>query len=395
MTSNELDQRRRALRRATPAAVAIAAFAMMAALFVAGPRPLYDGLLHHWGIDPWAFPFLDTDTILSALRCRRMGVDIFVTNPCDPLGRVFDYSPLWLAGAVFPVTSGWIGPVGLSFVALFLAALFLLPPGRGWRATLIVTLGAVSSACMYAVERGNNDLVVFALGAATAALASRRGAWRTLGYGCALLAGLLKYYPLALLATALREWPGRFGLVAAAALGAIAVFAAAEGAELARALRLIPTGPFFNDMFGAKTLPGGLGWMFGLPPGAVGGLEAVLLAGAAAIGMRLGSRSSMRGDLERLTEPERMFLLVGSLLLIACFATAQNIGYRASLIVLLLPGLTALGGLGQRPNLFGVSAGVALIAALEPNVAAAARHDLGAVGAAWRRDRPERRLAAA
>ena len=46
--------------------------------------------------------------------------------------------------------------------------------------------------------------------------------------------------------------------------------------------------------------------------------------------------------LGRLTEAEGTFLLAGGLLILGCFFTAQNIGYRVIYLVLTLPALTAL-----------------------------------------------------
>jgi hypothetical protein len=47
-------------------------------------------------------------------------------------------------------------------------------------------------------------------------------------------------------------------------------------------------------------------------------------------------------DVERLSERERSFLLAGILLTLGCFFTAQNIGYRAVNLVLVLPAMVAL-----------------------------------------------------
>ena len=51
---------------------------------------------------------------------------------------------------------------------------------------------------------------------------------------------------------------------------------------------------------------------------------------------------SIRAGLARLTEAERMSLLVGSALIITCFFGARNVGYRVMHLVLTLPALTAL-----------------------------------------------------
>jgi hypothetical protein len=337
------------------------AFLVMALLYAGLGRPLYFGLIRAWGVIPFRFPFLDTDMVLSALRCRRLGFDVFASNPCDALGRVYDYSPLWLVAASLPVTTAWIKPVGLGFDLGFLLSLLLLPPGRCWRETGLTVLATVSTATVFALERGNNDLVIFVLVASAAALASRSTGFRLLGYCLALLAGLLKYYPLAAMGLATRERPKAFLAVTFAGAGTLAAFAVLEGRELARALALIPTGPWFGDMFGAPMLPGGLAAVLHLSHGTATAFELVLVISALTLGARIGAGAAVRTDLAALTQAECTFLMAGSLLVLGCFLAVQNIGYRAIHLLLLMPGMTALWRVGRRPGLYAASTVVVIL----------------------------------
>lgn len=325
-----------------PAFAAIILFALMVALYAAGARDLYDAIIRGWGVEPFSFPFLDTDTVLSAIRCLRKGVDVFVVNPCDYLGRVYDYSPLWLTLAAFPMTLGWLQPIGFGVDVAFLAALFLLPAGRSWRDVALITFGVASSATVYAIERGNNDLVIFILAAGAATLACRSPMARIVGYMFALLAGLLKYYPMTLMALATRERPRRFFAIAAASIACVALFVAIAGHDLARALRLIPTGPYLSDMFGSITVAGGLTQLIGWQAPIGAALHGTMIVMAILIGVRLGRRDRIMRDVAQLSEHERAFLLAGVMLTCGCFFTAQNIGYRVVHLVLLLPAMVAL-----------------------------------------------------
>jgi len=337
------DSRPAATRRILPAAIAGLIFLAMAALYVTGQRTISNEILWAWGVDPYVFPFLDTETVLSAVRCFRDGVDVFAVNPCDPLRRVFDYSPLWLLLAKLPVTQAWLTPAGLGVGVTFIASLALLPPGRGAAETGRIIVGVLSPAVAFNVERGNNDLVLFVLAAVAAALACRTPMLRLVGYAAALLAGLLKYYPMTLMAMVTRERPGRFLAVAAGSLAVVALFLATMGHDLARALRLIPVGPWFGDMFGWSILAGGLAKEYDWPSGAAIALRVTLSLVALGAGVAIGLRPALAAALDRLTDRERMALLAGSLLILSCFFTAQNIGYRAMHLVLTLPALTALG----------------------------------------------------
>ena len=189
-------------RRLLPAGAATACFLVMAALYLLGFSSAYHTVFRAWGVASWPFPFLDTDTVLSAVRCVQQGVDVYVANPCDVLGRVYDYSPLWLVLVAFPGFGNALQPIGLSVDVGFLLALLLLPTGRRWTLTLLITAGTLSSAVAFAMERANNDLVLYTLASLAAALACRSLPVRSIGYACALLAGLLKYYPMTLMALA-------------------------------------------------------------------------------------------------------------------------------------------------------------------------------------------------
>src|SRR5262245_55720260 len=54
------------------------------------------------GIVPFRYPFLDFQAVLAAVDCWQRGIDVYVSNPCDVLGRPFAYSPLWLRFTFLP-----------------------------------------------------------------------------------------------------------------------------------------------------------------------------------------------------------------------------------------------------------------------------------------------------
>lgn len=324
------------------ALAACAVFVLAAILYAAGKGPLYHAMGTVFGFELWRFAFLDTDTVLSAVRCFRAGVDAYLINPCDDLGRVYTYSPLWMLLTALPVTTAWITPVGLVVDAAFLASLFLLPIPRNAASLAVLSLATVSGASAFALERGNNDLVLFALVAAAAWLLARSPRARSLGYALAFLAGLLKYYPMAVMGAALREKSGRFLVVAASAIIATALFGAIVWSDLLKAFANIPVGSVFDDMFGSTTVPTAID----LQLGATGHIRAVLhpimILAAVGIALGLGLATSTRSAVARLTEAEAAFLLVGGLMIVGCFFTAQNIGYRAVHLILCMPGLLAL-----------------------------------------------------
>ncbi|NIJ06801.1 hypothetical protein FHS31_000383 [Sphingomonas vulcanisoli] len=321
---------------------------LLGLLWAARSTGAYRRILIIWGVDVFDFPFLDTETMLSGARCLRAGIDVYVANPCDTLGRVYDYSPLWMLIARAPVTIAWGTPIGIAIALLYCGAVALLPAARAPRHVLAMTLGAVSTVAAFAVERGNNDVVLFTLAACAAALACRSPAFRILGYCFALLAGLLKYYPLALMALAARERPARLAAITAAAILPTALFVTLAWGDLTRALGLIPTGDYFGGMFGSIQVAGGISTLIDGAPPLIPLIRWTMSAAALGLGARLSFRVTTVEAIAALPLRERAFLLAGGLLTLGCFFTAQNIGYRAIHLLLTLPALLALRGGGSK-----------------------------------------------
>src|SRR5215471_16888356 len=98
--------------RLCAAAPALALFWSMTALYIFGNRVWYQKILSLYGIPPAPTPFVDTEAVLSAWECSRLGLDVFVYNPCDVLWRPHGYSPLWLLAASIPLSPDDAGSVG-------------------------------------------------------------------------------------------------------------------------------------------------------------------------------------------------------------------------------------------------------------------------------------------
>jgi hypothetical protein len=82
---------------------------------------------------------------------------------------------------------------------------------------------------------------------------------------------------------------------------------------------------------------------------------------ALGLGASIGLRAGFAADLAALTERERVFLLAGALLMLGCYMTAQNIGYRAINLLLVLPGVAALWRVNRGAWFYGLSAGVIVL----------------------------------
>ena len=219
--------------------------------------------LHFFFDPPYVPPFGDLVAVMRSIECWQSGRETyFGTGPTTGGCGGFMYSPVWLrmgflAKLVLPG-----GVAGMVLAVAFFLSLRWLPPVRTRAGLVVMLLATVSSACVFAVERANLDVLLFLMCLAGAALLG--GTWlrRTLAYALFGAAALLKFYPIVLMFAAARERLPRLMAVAVALVLGVIVFLFVYGAELAMALRGVGAlnthwGPF-TDRYGAQQLAAGL-----------------------------------------------------------------------------------------------------------------------------------------
>lgn len=337
--------------RCLPSLAGLSALAVLVLLFRLDP-PLYDLVLRVVGLEPQSAPFLDATYVLGSARCARDGVDVYLANPCDPLGRPYDYSPLLLDLLPPSVSVGWATAAGLTLAMAFPLSLAFLPFRAAAPDALVMTAAGLSTMVVYALERANIDAAILVAMIGAAALAGRTLPARLAGDGVILFAGLLKFYPCAALVAIGRErWRLALALGAAAAL-AIALFVLRYRADLFRAVGNRPAGFSFTDGFAAANLPEGLAYL--LAPAAAGHpvlvaavdwvpLAVSVVFAVRAIGQarRFAGRAELRAP-EFWSSPAADFAVIGAALVAGCFLTGFSIYYRGVDFLLVLPGLLSL-----------------------------------------------------
>ena len=390
------------MRHLVPSLAAIS-FAVLALLY-ATDRPAYFAILNALHVHPFPRPFLDARFVTAQVECWRRGVDVYATNPCDPLGRTLDYSPLWLRLPFLARSDRWTPVFGLAIDGAFLLALFRMPwDPRGLFAPAVAIGATMSWATTFALERGNTDLLMFAAAVLFAHLAIRSAPARCAGYAVVLCVGALKFYPLALLALVVREPRPLLWWVALACALALGAFVAGFHAELWRLGANMASSPF-GDMFGARGLPFGVPLLLGRDPireasGAYVGTDAVgptmRLVGWAAFGTMSGAcvllavargrDPALQDMLDRIEPAARNLLLVGAVLAVGCFFAHQNIGYRAVLLLLAMPGLLALDRVApdRRLRLFTRATSLLIVLALWDGVVSRSTPGWFVLQAAW------------
>ena len=153
----------------------------------------------HWqrfGVPPGPVEFADLELVTVAWECDREGVPVLPENPCDPFLRPNNYPQLWLLPSALGVGEEATVPLAVAMAALFFAA-FLILMGRAtiWEG-LLYSAALTSPAVMLGVERGNIDLIVFAVLVGAVVLFRRSPALRVASHALFLLAAILKLFPV-------------------------------------------------------------------------------------------------------------------------------------------------------------------------------------------------------
>ena len=328
-------------------------FLGMSCLYAFHDGNLYEHILTSYGIWPFRRPFLDISAWLAVWECARQGIDVILANPCDVLQRGYGSSPLWIAVSAIPLGVRDTTIVGWILDLVFLMSLSFLPSPRCLLELILVLAATLSTMVIFALERANPDILLFVMALMTGAFAECRLFIRVLGYFVALVAALLKYYPIMVLVIAFREIVPIFVAIGVLILGCLAIFWAEYHIDIARGLPSIAWGAYNTDMFAAKNLPFLLGeaaesaaepssWAPLAQCIVAGGLYAILVGSSVAICRRLLSSGQLRVALASLTRPERLFLVIGSAVIAGCFFAGQSVGYRGVYFLLVIPGLLAI-----------------------------------------------------
>ena len=236
-----------------------------------------------------------------------------------------------------------IGGVLLGLALAAATVISYVPKTRASALRLLTELSAYPSEHWFAFAVG--QVLIAACGvlpASVMAVMGRSASARLAGYAMGLLAGLLKFYPMLVMLSALREKPARFFGITAASIIVTLLAAAVTWHDLVRTWMIVPQGSPIYEMFGAPNFGKGLVVLFHLPPPVGSVLRGVMTLVALAIGIRYGLRPATGAAMAQLSVRERDFLLIGALMTIGCFMSAQNISYRTINLLLVLPSLTAL-----------------------------------------------------
>lgn len=288
--------------------------------------------------------FLDTYAILASNDTLALGENPYLPNRLDYLRRPHSYGPGWLYLRHLGLTRSDTFLLGSALAAAFVLVNlgFLRPTG----ALSLLWCSAIvcSTPVLAAVERGNNDLVVFLILAGVVPLLLKNGVvWRWLAVPALGLATALKYYPA----------------VAALVLLACGTPREIRWRMVVTAVMLVLIGwHVISEVPFSGTLPAPRGI---LSFGAIGIFQAIGITGVLPqvavmlVGLLVAARwwrsPSLREWLPSASlRREWMYFILGAAILTGCFFVGQHFAYRWVFTIWLAPFLWSASGDENAPS---------------------------------------------
>lgn len=327
--------------------VVVAIFSALVALYATGNREPYRAFFWVAGVNvtfkPY-MPFADSDEVISAIECHRMGVNVFVADPCDPLGRPHAYSPLWLLGSLTSVSQRDLNWIGIGLVLAFLAVVIGIAPISSYGDAAITLVSLLSQSSLFAMERANIDLVMFLLVTGGALLFTRASVGRIAAYASIFLAALLKFYPALGLGLALYERPRRFALVAITSILGGVSYILLYRHSFQQIWPNIPRPGPFGDAFGGINFFEGVGSVLThLMPtrfdSYLPSLQIVFFVGALCIALKASFSLAPRMAAAMKGAPPgtgQQVFVAGGFILVGAFFLGQNVAYRGIWLLTIL-----------------------------------------------------------
>jgi hypothetical protein len=299
-----------------------------------------------WGrLGVWILssPFLDMRSVTSAWECARRGVAVLPANPCDPLQRPANYPSIWLLPSHLGLGQSSTVPLGIATaIVFFVAALAVIPRNAGANEGLFYGLALCSPSIMLGVERGNVDLLIFALVVPALALLRREGRAAIASPLLLLFTALLKLFPIVAAVVLLRR-PRRRLLELGAVVAAFGVYALATLGTIQEIRRVVPQSVSYS--YGIKpfgTWASNLFATYGIHlAGPV--WEGAVVGSAFAIALMVGPRlrRPLGADDDDDVDAKRAldFFVAGAVIYVVTFCFFQNFEYRLVFLLLTIPQL--------------------------------------------------------
>jgi len=285
------------------------------------------------GIGGNEVPFLDLYGSLAAGELAHHGGNPFISNTLDYYNRPHVYTTWWLITGDWGLTRADSKWLGLLLIGLTLVTTVALNRPSKPHEFILTAIFLCSPAILFAINRGNNDLVVFIImSCALGLIRSKKSIIRILGFALLAICTVLKYYPIAAVILILSAHTRRESIMVLAIFTCIIIFAwPSLQPSLISALKYKPS-PEGLYAFGAPILFKNLG---DFPPhawwiiGAITGACAFILA-------KLRQDTTREPSISSSNENE---FICGSALIVGCFFLGASYLYKLIFSIWLLPWL--------------------------------------------------------
>jgi hypothetical protein len=169
-----------------------------------------NGYLQTWSV--WQVPaetpiFLDFRLIPGSAETLRSGIDPAISNPNDPLERLFNYPRIWYLLFNTGISQDDTIWICIVLLVLFFLIVFAFPEKLRARDAFLLLVIVFSPACMLLYERGNVDLIFFIL---VGLMILTLGTWPAVAISILSVASFFKLFPFFAVAGLLQENKKRF-----------------------------------------------------------------------------------------------------------------------------------------------------------------------------------------
>ncbi|WP_107667862.1 hypothetical protein [Cyanothece sp. BG0011] len=150
--------------------------------------------------------FADLRAILTGFECTRLGFDVLLENPCDPWDRPVIYPRIWWKLTGLGLDESHTVMIGILLGIIFFFITFMMIGRLNLYEGIIYSLILCSPPVMLLIERGNLDLIIYAMVFLTLQMAQSQQRWvRILGYIGLLIPTALKIFSFFSLTIILKE----------------------------------------------------------------------------------------------------------------------------------------------------------------------------------------------
>lgn len=301
-------------------------------LFGLGGHRSWDRL----GVPDLSPSFLDMRSVTTGWVCTRRGIDVLPLNPCDPLKRPANYPRIWMKLSFLGLGPGSTVPLGLLNAAIFLiAAIGVFDPKGGVGGAALYAAALCSPAMMLGIERGNVDLLLFAMVALAVVVARRERFGPILAGALVLFAAVLKLFPIFSLGLLARQ--RRRVFILGTVVAVFAAYALATLGDIRTIGKVVPQANAYSygiDISGR--------WLAGRVGAGARAVDVALIALALAVALLAGTRLRPSPDSRPSTARGLRDLdayWAGAGVYVGTFCLFHSFDYRLVFLLLTIPQL--------------------------------------------------------